>query len=298
MLYKPMKLFLYLTLCLSIGTAMPQAGSGKDYRSYNPYLLHGNVVVHGHHNLSRKATEKKRPAPIVQRRRSDFHGSPKRRSGKRVAAILMHRRKSDHHNVSGRESTKAKKIQIAGWYMRIRVAATMQDGTVYTHNTAGVFGELRQSRNGKDRHDIPSYGPATLQVVFPHYHWGKKNSGDYWSDYRRFKRRWYRTRRVWTFLVRNQKGVDLSQADLRIFLDDARIVKRVTEHGRARYIEAGTDPKKKERFTLVDVDNHRTYRPDELSEADLNMDGKHTRTFRWVMGRVRKRDFRPVKLPE
>jgi len=203
-----------------------------------------------------------------------------------------------HHHFPGRVNGKSQKSETAGWYMRTRVAVTTQDGTVYTHNTAGVFGELRESKNTEDRHDIPSYGPATLQVVFPHYHWGEEKSGDYWSDYRRFKPRWHRGRRVWTFLVRNQKGVDLSQADLKIFLDDARIVKRVTENGTVRYVEAGVDPKRKERITLVDVDNHRTYSVDELPNANLNMDGKHTRTFRWVMGRVHRRDFRPVKLPE
>jgi len=193
---------------------------------------------------------------------------------------------------------KAKKVRAAGWYMRTRVAATAQDGTVYTHNTAGVFGELRQSKNGKDRHDIPSYGPTTLQVVFPHYHWGSKNSGDYWSDYRKYIPKRRKHRRVWTFLVRNQKGVDLSQADLRIFLDDARMVKSAKENGTFRYIEVGINDKMKNRFTLVDVDNHKTYKVDELADANLKMDGKHTRTFRWVMGRVHRRDFRPVKLPE
>ena len=193
------------------------------------------------------------------------------------------------------KTKKAKRAKYAGWYMRTRVSATAQDGTVYEHNSAGVFGRLKQSRWKKDRHDIPAYGPAVLQVVFPHYNWGEEDSGDYWSDYRKSRKS---KRAVWTFQIKNQKGVDLSNADIEIKLDDAKIIKFVKENGTIRYIEAGMNTKKKNRFKLVDVDNNQTYHIDELEYANLNMDGKHTRTFRWVKGRVKKRDFRPVVMPE
>lgn len=190
------------------------------------------------------------------------------------------------------------KAKDAGWYMRTRVTATTADGTVYEHNTAGVFGELRDSRKKKDRHDIPAFGPAALQVVFPHYNWGENDSGDYWSDYRRYKKRRANRRGVWTFQIKNQMSVDLSNAEIKIKLDDARKLIYVKENGNIRYIETGMDREMKERFTLVDVDNNQTYSVDELEYANLTMEGKHTRTFRWVRGRVLKRDFRPVKLPE
>ena len=193
---------------------------------------------------------------------------------------------------------KTAKDKAAGWYMRTRVAATAEDGTVYEHNSAGVFGELLQSRNGKDRHDIPAYGPATLQVVFPHYNWKKGNAGDYWSDYRKYNKKRKNRRRVWTFLIRNQKSVDLSNADIQIKLDDAKMIDFRRVKGNVHYTERGTNPKMKNRFTLVDVDNHQTYSVDELSYANLSMDGKHTRTFRWVRGPVRPRDFRPLKMPK
>ena len=196
------------------------------------------------------------------------------------------------------KSVKTRKAKEAGWYMRTRIAATTPDGTVYAHNSAGVFGELRQSRNEYDRHDIPAYGPAVLQVVFPHYHWGTEHSGDYWSDYRKYNPKKPHQRRVWTFLVRNQKGVDLSQAALKIRLDDAEKVRSVKERGYIRYIESGTDVKMKERFTLVDVDHNETYSVDELPYTDFAMDGKHTRTFRWVRGPVKKKDFKPVTLSD
>jgi len=193
---------------------------------------------------------------------------------------------------------KQSQAKEAGWYMRTRVSATAQDGTVYEHNSAGVFGELKQSKAKKDRHDIAAYGPATLQVVFPHYDWEEGDAGDYWSDYRKYKQRRANRRRVWTFQVKNQKTVDLSNAEIQIKLDDAIKVNYVKENGNVRYIESGTDKTMKEKFTLVDVDNHQTYSVDELQDAGLSMDGNHTRTFRWVRGRVKKRDFKPVVLPE
>jgi len=195
-------------------------------------------------------------------------------------------------------NNKPVKEKEAGWYMRTRVSVTTQDGTVYSHNSAGVFGKLKQSRYKKDRHDIPSYGAAALQVVFPHYNWGEEDSGDYWSDYRKYKKRRIGKRVVYTFQVKNQKTVDRSNADLKIELDDAIDVNFVKENGNVHYIENGTNPEIKQTFTLVDVDNKQTYQVDELEYADLSMDGNHTRTFRWVRGKVRKRDFRAVKVPE
>ena len=201
--------------------------------------------------------------------------------------------KIKHH-----KAKKAKKEKYAGWYMRTRVSAITDDGTVYAHNSAGVFGKLKQSKWKKDRHDIPSYGAAVLQVVFPHYNWEEGEAGDYWSDYRKYKKRRANKRVVYTFQVKNQKTVDLSNAELYIMLDDAIEVNYVKEKGNVRYIEKGTNPKIKHKFTLVDVDNKQTYQTDELKNANLSMDGKHTRTFRWVRGNVRKRDFKPVVVPE
>jgi hypothetical protein len=218
---------------------------------------------------------------------------------KEEQAIYAKELKEAHYNTHKKVKTqKATKAKYAGWYMRTRVAATTQDGTVYEHNSAGVFGELKQSKYAKDRHDIPSYGPAVLQVVFPHYNWGEKDSGDYWSDYRKYKKARADKRAVWTFQVKNQKTVDLSNADIRIKLDDAREVTYVKKDGNVKYTETGTDTEMKNNFTLVDVDNHQTYSVDELEYINLNMDGKHTRTFRWIRGPVKKRDYRPVVLPE
>ena len=197
------------------------------------------------------------------------------------------------------KSVQQHKAGYAGWYSRIKVYATTDDGTTYSHTTAGVFGKLKQSRYKKDRHDIPSYGTATLQVVFPHYNWGEENSGDYWSDYRKFTKNRVHKRVVYTFLVRNQKNADLSNASLKIVLDPAKNVNFTKgKDGNIAYEETGTNPDKLKDFTLVDVDNHQTYAMDELEYADLSMDGKHTRTFRLVRGRVKSRDFKPLRMPQ
>ncbi len=191
---------------------------------------------------------------------------------------------------------KNPKRRYAGWYMRTKVYATAQDGTVYRHESAGVFGKLREAKRGRDIHDIPGYGAAILQVVFPHYDWGDV-SGDYFTDYRKWKRKRVGKRAVWTFLVRNQHTVNLANAPLKIVVEGAQHLDSVKENGRVRYIETRRDPKLRAALTLVDVDNNRTYRVDELEDAQLGMQGLHTRTFRWVLGKVRKKDFEPLKRP-
>ncbi len=192
---------------------------------------------------------------------------------------------------------KKTKQRYAGWYMRTKVYATAPDGKVYRHETAGVFGKLKQSRWEKDEHDIPGYDAAIFQVVFPHYDWGD-DSGDYFSDYRKWSKRAENKRAVWAFLVRNQKTIDLSHAPIKIELDGLQNVDFVEKDGKVTYIETTLEAEKRSEFTLVDVDNHKTYSYDELENADLNMDGLHKRSFRWVRGEVRKKDFRPIPEPK
>ena len=192
---------------------------------------------------------------------------------------------------------KAPKQKYAGWYMRTKVSATASNGKVYQHNTAGVFGKLKQSRYKKDQHDIPGYGAAILQVVFPHYDW-EDESGDYFSDYRKWNKKRVGKRAVWAFLIRNQKSPDLSNAPIKIELDGLQNVDFIKQDGKVTYIETTLELEKRNEFTLVDVDNHKTYSYDELENANLTMDGSHRRAFRWVKGEVRKKDFRPVPEPQ
>ncbi len=193
---------------------------------------------------------------------------------------------------------KTKKQQgqkYAGWYMRTKVYATAEDGKEYSHTTAGIFGKLKQSKWKKDQHDVPAFAPTAFQVVFPHLNW-EEESGDYYSNYYKYKKSAKNKRAVWTFQIKNQNTVDLTNASIRIELEGAQNVDYVKKNKKVTYIETTLDPSKREDLTLVDVDNHKTYSVDELEYANLSMDGKHSRTFRWVRGRVKKRDFK--SLPE
>ena len=182
----------------------------------------------------------------------------------------------------------------AGWYGKTQVSATAADGTIYSHTTAGIFGELLQSDDDKDKHDILGYDTSILQVVFPQTEWGDDN-GDYFSNYLNYDE-YSVEKRVWTFQIKNQHTVDLSNAPITINLEGVYDVKyKEEENGKVEYKESkdvnqtliGT-------LHLVDVDNQAEYTIDELNTASLTMNGLHTRTFRWVMGTVEQDDYLPL----
>ena len=184
----------------------------------------------------------------------------------------------------------------AGWYGKTQIRATAPDDTVYTHNTAGIFGELLESTEAKDINDVPGYDSALLQVVFPQTTWGEDN-GDYFSNYQSFIEG-ESPKKVWTFQIKNQKTVDLKDASIKITLDGIYDVTYLEEDGRNRYKESAvSNPERTNMLTLVDVDNHTSYTPTELKTANLRMDGLHTRTFRWVRGEVEESDYAPLTVP-
>lgn len=193
---------------------------------------------------------------------------------------------------SNSQSVNSEKV-VTGWYMRTVAEATAIDGTEYIHETAGVMGELKESQNGKDRHDIEAFGTAILNVVFPQKEWGEDN-GDYFSDYRQFTV--YEERRVWTFQVKNQSNtVNLSQAPLTLSLDGPYDVLSTDKDGHISFEEQlSNDTSKRTAVTLVDVDNQTEYSYDDLQTANLSMDGLKTRTFRWVLGTVDPSDYEAV----
>jgi hypothetical protein len=189
------------------------------------------------------------------------------------------------------------KIKDAGWYLRTVATATTQDGTVYAHKTAGVFGRITGSVYKKDIHDIAAYGEndAIFQVIFPQNNWDEEN-GNYFSDYRGYyKRQALDKRTVWTFLIRNPRSVNLADADLSIKLEGPYKITSFTQNRSIEYKESPSADMTEllSNLTLIDVDNQREYSYDELKDLNLGMDGLHTRTFRWVVGRVKTRDFNP-----
>ena len=180
--------------------------------------------------------------------------------------------------------------KIGGWYGRTIVSAKASDGKVYIHKTAGVFGQLIDSKSERDRHDISALGTAILQVVFPHGDWAEK-SGDYFSNYQRYTKDGT-TKKSWVFQVKNQRTVDLSDAPLTIKLDAIhKVTYKKVDGGITYYENGGEDKALLQKLTLIDVDNGKSYSVDELATANLTMGGKHTRTFKWVLGGVDASDF-------
>lgn len=173
-----------------------------------------------------------------------------------------------------------------GWYMRTTVKATTSDGKVYEHKTAGVFGELSDSEAGKDSHDIPSMGNAKLYVLFTP-DWETENT-TYFSDYHRYGES---DPRVWTFQVVSP----FSDAALTLNVDGVFDVYK--KAGEPFVERPSSDESLKNTLHLVDLDNQRVYTYDELANADLTMDGKTARSFRWVIGSVSDQDMElPLKL--
>ncbi len=177
-----------------------------------------------------------------------------------------------------------------GWYGRTAVSATATDGKVYSHSTAGVFGELVDSNEAKDQHDIPGYGSAILQVVFPQSDWADDN-GDYFSNYQSFSEN-NSGKRSWTFQIKNQQTVDLKDAAVTIAVPEVKKVTYKKIDGKIIYDKKEIeDNTKQDELTLIDVDNATSYTVAQLATANLNMNGLHTRTFKWVLGTVEDDDY-------
>ena len=176
----------------------------------------------------------------------------------------------------------------AGWYGKTKVYATQED-TVYQHTTAGIFGVLKESSDTQDKNDIPGVGTAVLQVVFPQTNWEKEENGDYFSDYQSYGA----NKQAWTFQVKNQKEVDLSDATLKIELEGIYDVIYAEDNTASpeylSLLKVNSD--KRAKLTLLDIDNEQSYSVAELASAQLGMNGKHVRTFKWVMGEVDLNDY-------
>jgi len=175
----------------------------------------------------------------------------------------------------------------AGWYMRTVVEADLGNNKRYIQAKAGVFGEYSDSIDGRDRHDIPSMGTAILRVVFIHQEWEKQKS--FFSDYRAYRSA---DREVWTFQVKNDRDVNLANAILKISIKGPYDIYRYKEGNFEERLSH--DNSLKRAIQLVDVDNKRVYLYGDSEYITLSMDGKHTRTFRWVIGDVRDEDYESI----
>jgi hypothetical protein len=192
----------------------------------------------------------------------------------------------------GSDNNSSESASLAQWYARTTVSAVNPDTqTGISHKTAGVFGQLNESSEGKDPHDIIGMGTesATLEVVFPQSEWDDDN-GDYFSDYHSVKE----GRDSWIFQVKNMNNnIDLSNEAITIALDGVYTVESTSVNGSTRYSEKlNRADERLDELTLIDLDNKVAYAVSELPTSEISMDGRHTRTFRWVLGAVTEEDYR------
>jgi len=179
----------------------------------------------------------------------------------------------------------------AGWYMRTVVTAILPNGKVYKHDSAGVFGELDGSTDKRDNHDIESYGVGTLQIRFVNLKVDFQK--EYFSDYRSYTEE--DEKRTWEFFVTNETGDDLSNAELRIEVEPMKEVLKKEGENRYVSVDAASDEDKRNSLILVDIDNQKTYSYAEVKGHVFNMDGKKTRSFRWVLnGSVTSDDMKKI----
>ena len=169
-----------------------------------------------------------------------------------------------------------------GWYARATVTAITPEGKIYKHTTAGVFGELKDSNDAQDRHDIEAMNSGVVQILFVNE--DIEADKKYYSDYRELNDT---KKESWTLVVSNISGEDISDADIKLDISSIYDVFRQNNS----YIEKVSDNQAKlQKMTLIDLDNNQTYSIDELQDANLNMDGKKDRYFRLVLGDVSESD--------
>ncbi len=196
----------------------------------------------------------------------------------------------DIHNninddINNKTSYISKKI---GWYIRLIAEARLNNGKRFIQNKEGVFGEYKYSIDGEDRHDIPSFGTDILRVVFIHNDWN--GASQYYSDYRKYSED-SSTKEVWTFQVKNDRDINLANASLKLYFEglydifDNRgdIIERVSKNQNI-----------KKSLKIIDLDNGNLYLYGDSKAINISMDGKHTRTFRIVLGDVTDDDYKAI----
>jgi hypothetical protein len=182
-------------------------------------------------------------------------------------------------------TVESKSLEPSGWYMRVIVQATDENDKVYIHNSAGVFGELDESLDGLDKHDIPAKGSAVLQVRFVNDN--LDNTQGYYSDYRSYDNN--KTKESWDIVVINDdSNVDLSNAPIQLEIEAQKDIYRKAN---GLYTETPSPDKTKlDNLKIIDLDNQVVYSYNDLKNANLSMDGKKERKFRLILGNIKQDD--------
>jgi hypothetical protein len=162
-----------------------------------------------------------------------------------------------------------------GWYLRLTVATP--DGKL--KDAGNVLGQLPDSLNGLDRHDLAELPPAFspyLTLVFPHPEWGAESSY-YASDFHAID---FARPDSWTFEVRSSnpnQQVTLSWSAP----TPAEADPEKNGNGRDHIADMIG------RMWLEDLDTGETVNAldpqGELQEYAFTMNGQRTRNFRWAL---------------
>ena len=237
-----------------------------------------------------------------------------------LSLLLTGCSESDGYSSSNQTSTTDPVVnpyQSAGWYGKTKISVNFTDidnsVKVLKHTTAGVFGELKQSSDDKDQHDVPGYGPAVFQIIMiPEF--STDTSAGFFTEYKNYNPE-NSDKKVWTFQIKQQSSIclevnpddsskcnrwmDLKDSPIAINLEGVYDVEYRDDRGSVEYKESSTvDTEKVIALTLVDVDIGTKYTVEELASANLTMNGLHVRTFRWVVGPVDSTDYEALSSPQ
>lgn len=180
------------------------------------------------------------------------------------------------------------------WYMKTSVSVIDQyNGNTWIDNFSGVFGKLKASSDGYDRHDIPAFrstanSPAAL--VFVHDDWGP-NAGEYLSDYHGNNRQ----SDSWLFSVNSS----IEDGLVTLTWDGLFELTQYEKNTQTRYSEKKTrDSRTLEDLHLIDLETLEVIEAvsDEgkLNHYTFYMGDETSRQFRWILGPVNASYFEPA----
>jgi len=200
-----------------------------------------------------------------------------------------------HSNEKKQKIISKKKSEYSGWHTEIKVEFAGVKNSLTTQQNRAVFGELKQSRNEKDRQDVVNSSSNDIQVIFPQYKW-HDNRGEYVSDYHHWRKSKENEKEVWTFQIKIKPHSKFEKAKFKISLDGIYDINSTKEKNKIKLTEASKDLKKVNKFNLVDVDNAVMYFYDELKDVNFSMNKLNVRTFRWIKNALADNsDYEKVK---
>lgn len=163
-----------------------------------------------------------------------------------------------------------------GWYLRLTVASA--DGRM--KDSGNVLGQLADSEDGPDSHDLAELSPAFspyLTLVFPHPEWGMESSY-FASDFHAID---FARPDEWEFQVRSSNP----NLDVTLSWSEVTAADPAAEEQQGKGRDHLADMS--QRMWLEDLDSGEFIAAIDgegaLQNYAFNMDGQRTRNFRWAL---------------